>query len=82
MKLWPAGFSPIMFAYYILIAAYVAMELSVGTWVMEHLQVTHGFSIEASSQYLSAFFALLMLGRLGGAAVVERFRYLTVVSFV
>ena len=37
-------------------------------------------SVEVSSRFLSAFFVLLMLGRLLGAMIVERFDYLRVVA--
>ena len=60
------GFTPIMWRYYVLIAAYVATELSLGAWMMEYLQQQHQFTVDQSSRYLSAFFVMLMLGRLSG----------------
>lgn len=66
--------------YYILIAAYVAMELSIGAWMMEYLQQQYQYSVDSSSRYLSAFFVLLMLGRLVGAWLVERLDYLWAVG--
>ena len=74
------GFTSIMWHYYALIAAYVAMELSIGAWMMEYLQKQHEFSVDQSSRYLSAFFVMLMLGRLLGAWVVERMNYLMAVA--
>ncbi|MCC6509714.1 MAG: MFS transporter, partial [Pirellulaceae bacterium] len=70
LELWRVGFTPTMLAYYLLIAAYVAVELSTATWMMEYLQQDHKMSVEVSSRFLSAFFVLLMLGRLLGAMIV------------
>jgi len=70
--LFRVGFTSRMICFYVLIAAYVAMELSVGAWMMEFLQHERHMSVRTSSIYLSSFFVLLMLGRLLGAFVVER----------
>lgn len=70
-----AAFYGRMRHYYLLIAAYVAVELSVAAWLMEFLQQERGMSVGGSSIYLSSFFVLLMLGRLLGALVVERTEY-------
>jgi len=70
--LYRVAFTWRMICFYVLIAAYVAMELSVGAWMMEYLQHERNMSVRTSSFYLSSFFVLLMLGRLLGAFVVER----------
>ena len=70
--LYRDGFTWRMICFYVLIAAYVAIELSVGAWMMEYLQHERNMSVRTSSCYLSSFFVLLMLGRLLGAFVVER----------
>jgi MFS transporter, FHS family, glucose/mannose:H+ symporter len=70
--LYRVGLTWRMICFYVLIAAYVAMELSVGAWMMEYLQQERNMSVSTSSFYLSSFFVLLMLGRLLGAFVVER----------
>lgn len=70
--LYRVAFTSRMICFYVLIAAYVAMELSVGAWMMEFLQHERNMSVQTSSFYLSSFFVLLMLGRLLGAFVVER----------
>jgi MFS transporter, FHS family, glucose/mannose:H+ symporter len=70
--LYRVGFTWRMICFYVLIAAYVAIELSVGAWMMEYLQHERNMSVSTSSYYLSSFFVLLMLGRLLGAFVVER----------
>lgn len=69
------GFTGRMNCYYALIAAYVAVELSVAAWLMEFLQQERGMSASTSSFYLSGFFVLLMLGRLLGAFIVEGLDY-------
>ncbi len=74
------GFTPTMWLYYLLIASYVALELSIGAWMMEYLQKQHAFSVDQSSRYLSAFFVMLMLGRLAGAWIVEKVDYLWAVA--
>lgn len=74
------GFTPVMWCYYGLIAAYVATELSLGAWMMGYLQQQYQFTVDQSSRYLSAFFVLLMFGRLVGAWVVERVNYLLAVA--
>ncbi len=84
---WPAffaalartGFSLRMRYYYLIIAAYVAVELSVAAWMMEYLQQDRGMSVGISSLYLSCFFVLLMLGRFLGSFVVDRFEPLRIV---
>ncbi|MGN6547946.1 MAG: MFS transporter [Aureliella sp.] len=75
------GFSRQMNLYYVLIAAYVAVELSVAAWLMEFLQQDRSMTVATSSLYLSTFFILLMLGRLLGAFVVEHLNYITAVFF-
>lgn len=75
-----AAFTKRMLGYYVLIAAYVAVELSIAAWLMEFLQQERGMSVGASSFYLSSFFVLLMLGRLLGAWIVEHLDYTVAVS--
>ena len=77
--LYRAGFTRRMSCYYVLIAAYVAVELSVAAWMMVFLQRERGLSVGTSSVFLSSFFVLLMLGRLLGAFIVERFDNIRVV---
>ena len=69
------AFSKDMRYYYVLIAAYVAVELSVAAWMVEYLQQLHGRSVASSTLFLSAFFVLLMLGRLLGAWVIGPIGY-------
>ncbi len=78
-QIWQVGFTPQMCGYYVLIAAYVAVELSVAAWMMQFLQQVRGMTVGVSSIYLSSFFVLLMLGRLFGSFVVDRFEPLRIV---
>jgi fucose permease len=75
-----AGFQSPMGWYYLLISTYVAVELGVAAWLMEYLQQVRGQSVNQSSFYLSAFFVMIMLGRLMGSFVVERIGYHRVVT--
>ncbi len=74
------GFNGRMGCYYLLIGAYVAVELGVAAWLVEYLQQVRGMSVVSSSLYLSGFFVMIMLGRLAGSMVVERVGYLSLVS--
>ncbi|MBK8784440.1 MAG: MFS transporter [Anaerolineales bacterium] len=67
--------------FYAAIAFYVAAELGVGSWLVTFLQNTRGASVLGSNQSLSLFFALLMLGRLGGGFIVHRLGYLRSILF-
>jgi FHS family glucose/mannose:H+ symporter-like MFS transporter len=75
-----AGFQSPMGWCYLLISTYVAVELGVAAWLMEYLQQVRGQSVNQSSFYLSAFFVMIMLGRLMGSVVVERIGYHRVVT--
>lgn len=74
------GFQGPMGWYYLLISTYVAVELGVAAWLMEYLQQVRGQSVNQSSFYLSAFFVMIMLGRLTGSVVVDRIGYHRVVT--
>ena len=74
------GFRGPMGWYYLLISTYVAVELGVAAWLMEYLQQVRGQSVNQSSFYLSAFFVMIMLGRLTGSVVVDRMGYHRVVT--
>ncbi len=81
---WPAlrrvGFTRRMRWYYLLITAYVAVELGVAAWMVEYLQNVRGFSIAQSSFTLSGFFVMIMLGRFLGSFVVEKLGYRSVLG--
>jgi len=74
------GFTRRMCWFYLLICAYVAVELGVAAWMVEYLQKVHHMSVSRSSIYLSAFFVMIMLGRLLGSWFVERVGYLRMVG--
>lgn len=74
------AFNVRMCVYYVLIAAYVAVELGVAAWLVEYLHRTRQYSIAQGSLYLSLFFAMIMLGRFVGSWWVERVGYLRMVG--
>lgn len=61
--------------FYLIIGFYVATEVGIASWMVEFLQAARGFSVVASSSYLSIFFGLIMGGRFFGSFVVERAGY-------
>jgi fucose permease len=67
--------------YYLLICAYVAVELGVAAWMVEYLQQERGFTVTGSSLCLSAFFSMIMLGRFFGSAFVERIGYVPIIGW-
>lgn len=67
--------------FYAAICFYVSAEIGMASWLVEFLQRAHGFSVTASSQALSFFFAMLMLGRLIGGFFVHRIGYLHSILF-
>ena len=70
------AFTPKMLWYYALITIYVSIELGIASWLVEFLQKERGFSIPQSTQALSIFFGLMMLGRFVGSFFVEKIGYL------
>lgn len=62
--------------FYAAIGFYVAAEIGTSSWLVTFLQRDRGLDVTASSQALSLFFAMLMLGRLLGGFVVQRVGYL------
>lgn len=74
------AFNTRMGCYYVLLASYVAVELSVAAWMVEYLQQERGRSVAASSLYLSVFFVLLMLGRLLGAWLIGPIGYFAAIA--
>lgn len=70
------GFTWRMAWYYLFVAVYVAAEIGFASWIVEFLQRVKGYDVNASSLYLSLFFAAIMIGRLVGSFVVERIGYL------
>ncbi len=67
--------------FYFAIAFYVAAEIGMSSWLVTFLQEIRGASVASSTQTLSLFFAMLMLGRLGGGFVVQRLGYLRAILF-
>ena len=75
------AFSPEMLWYYAAITIYVAIELGISSWIVEFLQKIHGQSVTQSTQALSLYFGLMMLGRFVGSFFVERLGYLKSILF-
>jgi fucose permease len=70
------AFTPRMAWLYVAIVAYVAAEIGIASWLVEYLQKIRGQSVEASTQSLSLYFGLMMVGRFVGSFVIERLGYL------
>jgi len=63
------------------IALYVAAEIGMASWLVAFLQDVRHFPVLASSQSLSLFFGMLMLGRFLGGFFVHRIGYLRSILF-
>jgi fucose permease len=70
------AFTPEMLWYYASITLYVAIELGIASWIVEFLQKVREQSVSQSTQALSIFFGLMMVGRFVGSFFVERLGYL------
>ena len=70
------GFSPTMIGFYIAICLYVATEIGIASWIVEYLIQAKGIAQATAALYLSAFFAVIMLGRVAGSLLVDRIGYL------
>lgn len=68
--------APGMGWHFLMMTAYCAGELGVGTWLVIFLQRYHALSITGSALFLSLYFAGLMVGRLVGTLFVEKVGYL------
>ncbi len=80
-KLGKSAFTPELIGYFLAITLYVATEIGIASWIVEFLQKTHGQSVNQSTQALSLFFGLIMLGRFVGSFFVEKFGYLRSILF-
>ena len=70
------AFTTRMMWFYAAILFYVATELGIASWVVEFLQKARSQSVAQSTQALSLFFGLMMIGRFLGSFVVEHLGYL------
>lgn len=81
---WPVlrrqGFTPEMRWFYLLLGAYVSIELGLAAWMVEYLQRIHGVSETTSQFYLSGLFVAIMFGRLLGSVIVDRVGYLRAIG--
>jgi len=70
------AFTPRMICFYAAITLYVSAELGIAAWLVEFLQKEREFTVALSTQALSIFFGVMMLGRFVGSFLVERLGYL------
>jgi len=75
------SFTPELLGYYLGLMLYVAFELGIASWIVEYLQKVRSQSVNQSTQALSLFFGLIMVGRFVGSFFVERFGYLKSIMF-
>jgi FHS family glucose/mannose:H+ symporter-like MFS transporter len=68
--------------FYVAICFYVAAEIGMGSWLVTFLQDVREVSVAASSQALSLFFAMVMVGRFIGGFFVQRIGYLRSILLV
>jgi len=81
-KLIKTAFSGYTIWYYFLIAIYVSTELGIGSWIVEFLQTQKGLDVSLSTQMLSLYFGLMMVGRFIGSFFVDRIGYLRIMLMV
>ncbi len=62
--------------FYTAICFYVAAEIGMGSWLVTFLQDVRNVNVTNSSQALSLFFAMIMVGRFIGGFFVQRIGYL------
>jgi len=62
--------------FYTAIAFYVSIEIGMASWLVTFLQQIRSATVSQSSQALSLFFAMIMIGRLVGGFFVHRVGYL------
>jgi fucose permease len=59
-----------------LIFLYVASEIGFASWIVDYLYKARAFSIKSASIMLTAFWGLMLLGRLIASFIVERIGYI------
>lgn len=69
----------IMFS--VMLGFYVAAEVGIANWLVIYLQRAKGLNELQSASYLSIFYVVFTLGRLGGGFVVERVGYLKSIKY-
>jgi fucose permease len=68
--------------FYVAITFYVAAEIGMASWLVTFLQEFRDAPVATSSQSLSLFFAMMMIGRLIGGFFVHRIGYLRSIFFM
>jgi fucose permease len=65
----------------ILLGSGVAVEVGIGSWLVNYLYVGRSFSAAAASSYLSLFFVVFTLGRLVGGYFTEHLGYIKILFY-
>ncbi|MDR3211336.1 MAG: MFS transporter [Planctomycetota bacterium] len=60
---------------YVLCFAYVAVEVCIGTWLVEYLWVARGMPLQDGATWLAVYYGGILAGRLSGGFLVERVGY-------
>lgn len=75
-------FSKELILFSIMIAAYVAAEIGIASWIVEFLQKEKEFSVVKSSLFLSLYFGFITAGRLLGSTFVDRIGHIKILRIV
>lgn len=65
-----------VFLYIAALGMYLISELGIANWFVNYMSEIYSYNANESSFYLSLFFGMFTLGRLGGGFVAERVGYL------
>jgi fucose permease len=75
-ELGESAFTPPLLLSYFTVLLYVSTEIGIASWLVAYLQDVRGQDVGQSTQALSLFWGLMMIGRLAGSFAVDRIGYL------
>lgn len=75
-ELGKSAFTPRLLLSYLTVLLYVSTEIGIASWLVAYLQDVRGQDVAQSTQALSLFWALMMIGRFLGSFLVDRIGYL------
>ncbi|MFZ1396989.1 MAG: MFS transporter, partial [Candidatus Promineifilaceae bacterium] len=75
-ELGQSAFTPPLLLSYLTVLLYVSTEIGIASWLVAYLQDVRGQNVAQSTQALSLFWGLMMIGRFVGSFVVDRIGYL------
>lgn len=75
-ELGQSAFTPPLLLAYLTVLLYVSTEIGIASWLVAYLQDVRGQNVAQSTQALSLFWGLMMIGRFVGSFVVDRIGYL------